>query len=75
MNSVRSSLKASSPGYKGAGEKRGLRLEEWILPAFSIPIRNPAVTNKGGGLESGPGSRSSKEISSTHLEMIQIFLF
>jgi hypothetical protein len=27
-------------------------LEEWLLPAFGIPIRNPAVANNPSGLES-----------------------
>jgi hypothetical protein len=46
MDSGPSSLKASGPGYKAAGEKSGLGLGKWILPAFGIPIRNPAVANE-----------------------------
>jgi hypothetical protein len=45
MNFVFSSLEASVPGYKAAGEERWLGFGEWILPAFGIPIRDPAVTN------------------------------
>jgi len=52
MNSGFSSLKGSVPGYIALCEKRGLRLEEWILPAFGIPIRHPAVANNPSGLES-----------------------
>jgi hypothetical protein len=55
MNSGFSSLKAYVPGYKAAGEKRGLGLEGWILPAFGIPIRKPAVANEESGLKSWPG--------------------
>jgi hypothetical protein len=52
MDPVFSSLKASVPGYKEAGETRDLGLGERTLPAFGIPIRNPAVANKPSGLES-----------------------
>jgi hypothetical protein len=53
VNSLR---KASFPGYKTVSEKSGSELEEWIVPAFGIPIRNPAVANKSGGEKSWPGS-------------------
>jgi hypothetical protein len=33
-----------------------LGFEEWILPAFGIPIRNPAITNEESGLKSWIGS-------------------
>jgi hypothetical protein len=48
MNSSFSSFKLSVPGYKGVGGKRSLSLGEWILPAFGIPIRNPAAANNPG---------------------------
>jgi len=31
-----------------------LDFEKWIVPAFGIPIRNPAVANNPSGLESWP---------------------
>jgi hypothetical protein len=52
MNSMFSSFKASVPGYMVLSEKSGVRLEEWILPALGIPIRNPVVANNPSGLES-----------------------
>jgi hypothetical protein len=45
MNLLFSSFKISAPGYKEVSGKRALSLGEWILPAFGIPSRNPAVAN------------------------------
>ncbi len=36
-------------------EKGATILDEWILPAFAIPTRNPADANVKLGLESGAG--------------------
>jgi hypothetical protein len=63
MNSLFSSFKISVPGYKGVGGKRAVSLGEWILPAFGIPSRNPAIANNDSGIGSCPGrNRQTMEI-------------
>jgi hypothetical protein len=49
INLLISSPKTFYPGYEATSGKRGWRFEEWILPAFGIPIRNPAVANEKSG--------------------------
>jgi hypothetical protein len=60
---VFSSFYVSVPGYIAADGKRDLSLEEWILPAFGIPSRNPAIANNDSGIGSCPGrNRQTMEI-------------
>jgi len=52
-----------------------LGLDEWILPAFAIPIRNPAFANVEVGLESGSGSPAAGQNWREGIELMEIVIF
>ncbi len=74
MNAVISSIAASFPAMR-IFEKGATGLDEWILPAFAIPTRNPADASVKLGWNQGPVTPERAKTGGKGLNKVRSLFF